>query len=97
LKCSFRLYRRARRLVNLSFNYSFLTKIRGVQDNMKEIKGEVIAAAGDGGTLVVLGEDGKTYYVDGRVGSKTKGTVYDDYPSEKATILDVKIILKKDV
>jgi hypothetical protein len=48
----------------------------------------------DGGTLWV--RDDKTredYYIDRRIGSDTYGKVFDMYPGEGATMLDVELIL----
>jgi hypothetical protein len=35
----------------------------------------------DGGTYTFI-KDGKTYYVDRRIGSKTRNKVYDRYPGD---------------
>lgn len=44
----------------------------------------------DGGTYTFV-KNNKKYYVDQRIGSTTKGKVYDRYPGHAgATIVDVK-------
>ena len=34
----------------------------------------------DGGTVVIICDNKKKYYIDGRLGSKTKGEVFSSYP-----------------
>lgn len=47
----------------------------------------------DGGTQVIKNKQGKKYYIDGRIGSKTKGKVYDRYPGDKgAKIVNIKLV-----
>lgn len=47
----------------------------------------------DGGTQEFQDRQGKKYFVDGRISSKTKGKVYDRYPSDAgAKILDVLLV-----
>ena len=41
----------------------------------------------DGGTQEYQGWDGKRYFVDHRISSKTKGEIYDRYPSDKGAVL----------
>lgn len=41
----------------------------------------------DGGTICAVDRDGKAYYVDNRIGSETKGRVFDKYPGEDDAIL----------
>ena len=36
----------------------------------------------DGGTIVLMFDDGKSYYVDNRLYSQTAGTVYTSYPPQ---------------
>lgn len=44
----------------------------------------------DGGTEYFCDKSGKKYFIDGRIGSSTKGKVFDRYPSEKgAKILNL--------
>ena len=40
----------------------------------------------DGGTKEYKGWDGKHYFVDHRISSKTKGEIYDRYPSDKDAV-----------
>jgi hypothetical protein len=43
----------------------------------------------DGGTIEYCDENNNRYFVDGRIRSKTKGELFDRYPSDKgAKILD---------
>lgn len=37
----------------------------------------------DGGTVEYRGSDGKHYFKDSRIGSKTKGCMFDRYPGDK--------------
>jgi hypothetical protein len=37
----------------------------------------------DGGTQSFKGKSGKTYFLDGRISSKTKNQLYDKYPTDK--------------
>jgi hypothetical protein len=48
----------------------------------------------DGGTQEYMGWDGKHYFVDHRIGSNTKGAIYDRYPGNKGAILlaDAKLV-----
>lgn len=41
--------------------------------------------ARDGGTKVYDGSDGKTYYKDYRIGTITRGKIYDGYPGHLAS------------
>lgn len=51
----------------------------------------------DGGTDVYVDKKGKKYYKDGRIGTKTKGKIFDRYPKDKgAKILDVELEVVKD-
>jgi hypothetical protein len=62
-----------------------------------QIKAKVVDHARDGGTKVCLGEDGKTYFIDRRIFTKTKGKVYDKYPSEEgAQMLNIALILEQE-
>ncbi len=47
----------------------------------------------DGGTIEYKGWDGKNYFVDHRIGSTTKGLIYDRYPDDSAArLLNVKLV-----
>lgn len=41
----------------------------------------------DGGTIHAVDETGKSYFVDGRIGSETKGRVFNEYPGEDGALL----------
>ena len=41
----------------------------------------------DGGTEEYKGWDGKSYFVDHRIRTKTRGKVYDRYPGDKGAVL----------
>lgn len=52
----------------------------------------------DGGTILAVDETGKSYFVDGRIGSETKGRVFDKYPSEEdAMLVEGYFILLKEI
>lgn len=36
----------------------------------------------DGGTIAIVFDNGEYYYVDNRLGSRTTGTVYTNYPPQ---------------
>lgn len=57
------------------------------------MRAKVVGKFRDGGTTKVLATDGKHYWVDHRIGSKTKGQVYDRYPGEEGAILLKSLIL----
>lgn len=48
---------------------------------MTKIKLRYETSARDGGTKVYVGSDGKSYYEDHRLTTKTKGSLYDTYPN----------------
>jgi hypothetical protein len=59
---------------------------------VKTVDCELISVVRDGGTKVLQDIDNRVYYVDGRIGTKTPGVVFDRYPrDEGAQQLDVKI------
>lgn len=65
--------------------------------NPKEIHARITGHIRDGGTIHCEGKDGKSYFIDHRISSKTKGKVYDRYPSDGgAQILDVVLLLAKE-
>lgn len=41
----------------------------------------------DGGTIRAVDGTGKSYYVDGRIDSETKGLVFNKYPDEEGAAL----------
>jgi len=46
----------------------------------------------DGGTTKYIDEKGNEYFKDNRLGTKTKGKIFDKYPKEEdAKILDVEL------
>lgn len=47
-----------------------------------------ITTALDGGTKKLEGSDGKVYYQDFRIGTKTKGEIYDRYPKYNGRMLN---------
>lgn len=52
----------------------------------------------DGGTILAVDETGKSYYVDGRIGSETKGLVFNKYPGEDdAMLVEGYFILLKEI
>jgi hypothetical protein len=58
------------------------------------VKAGKVDTARDGGTLKYEGWDNRAYFEDHRIGSKTKGAIYDRYPGDKGAILltDARII-----
>lgn len=60
---------------------------------MREILVTEFGRIRDGGTVTYVSELGLKFFVDNRIGTKTKGAVYDRYPGDEgAKILDVKLI-----
>lgn len=51
---------------------------------MTKIKLRYKDTARDGGTKVYVGSDGKSYYEDYRIQTKTKGSLYNDYPNHSS-------------
>ena len=49
---------------------------------MKKITLTKVAIARDGGTIKYLGDDGKYYWEDHRIGSTCKGAIWDKYPED---------------
>jgi hypothetical protein len=49
---------------------------------MNKIKLTECGVARDGGTIAYKGSDGNSYYEDHRIGTLTKGVLYDRYPKE---------------
>jgi hypothetical protein len=57
------------------------------------VKNGPVSCYKDGGTEEYKGWDGKHYFVDYRIGSVTKGHVFDRYPDDKkAIMLDAKLV-----
>lgn len=60
---------------------------------MDKVKVSLVNTFRDGGTQQYKGEDGKDYYLDGRISSTTVGEVYDRYPGDAGAVkLDVMLI-----
>jgi len=61
---------------------------------MKEIFVKKVSTARDGGTTIYVDKDGKRYWKDWRIGSQSKGSVFDRYPSDDgAKILNFEVKL----
>ena len=52
--------------------------------DMNKIKLTYKATYIDGGTNLYIGSDGKSYYEDYRLQTKTKGALYNDYPDHSS-------------
>ena len=64
----------------------------------RKIKVKEIARAKDGGTQSVIDRKGNKYFIDNRLGSETKGSIYDKYPGEEGAImLDVILEVVKNL
>ncbi len=47
----------------------------------------------DGGTEEYRGEDGKLYFIDRRIETKTPGAVYNDYPGDEGAKILSDVVL----
>jgi hypothetical protein len=52
----------------------------------------------DGGTTTYIDKDGKRYFEDNRIGTSTKGDIYDRYPSDpESKKIDIQLVIVNDL
>ena len=67
-------------------------KIKKTKKDIDYIEVTLTATIRDGGTKCYESKDKQEYWIDGRIGSVSKGLWYNDYPNiETAKILDMNI------
>lgn len=54
-----------------------------------KIKLKLVGVIRDGGTWVYYGSDRRNYYIDNRMNSSNKGSIYDHYPQYASAQLDI--------